>query len=80
LISVKKEASMNFLTDPQEGRSTLRPVDVMVYGWIGGKYVCVDLTGVSLLVGLEVGDFIVGRATLKATSSKMAKHEKACSI
>jgi hypothetical protein len=71
LISVKKEASMNFLTDPQEGRSTLRPVDVMVYGWIGGKYVCVDLTGVSLLVG---------RATLKATSSKMAKHEKACSI
>ncbi|KAK2375034.1 hypothetical protein QL285_075955 [Trifolium repens] len=26
-ISVKKEASVNFLMDPQEGRSTLRPAD-----------------------------------------------------
>jgi hypothetical protein len=30
----------NFLTDPQEGRSTLRPADVLVYGWIGGKHAC----------------------------------------
>jgi hypothetical protein len=77
-ISVKKEAPVNFLTDPQEGISTLRPADVMVYGWVGGKHACVDLTGVSPLVGLGVGDFIVGRAALKAASSKMAKHEKAC--
>jgi hypothetical protein len=66
-------------TDPQEGRSTLRPADVLVYGWVGGKHACVDLTGVSPLVGLGVGDFIVGRAALKAASSKMTKHEKACS-
>ncbi|KAK2442574.1 hypothetical protein QL285_013758 [Trifolium repens] len=46
-VSVKKEASVNFLTDPQEGISTLRPADVLVYGWIGGKHACVDLTGVS---------------------------------
>ncbi|KAK2441803.1 hypothetical protein QL285_013051 [Trifolium repens] len=77
-ISVKKEAPVNFLTDPQEGRSTLRQADVMVYGWVGGKHACVDLTGVSPLVGLGVGDFIVGRAALKAASSKMAKHEKEC--
>ncbi|KAK2382839.1 hypothetical protein QL285_070352 [Trifolium repens] len=32
-ISVKKEAPVNFLTDPQEGRSTLRPSDVLVHGW-----------------------------------------------
>jgi hypothetical protein len=31
-ISVKKEAPVNFLTDPQEGRSTLRSADVQVYG------------------------------------------------
>ena len=33
-VSVKKEAPMNFLTDPLERRSTLtlRPADVMVYG------------------------------------------------
>jgi len=27
----------------------------MVYGWAGEKHVCVDLIGVSLLVGLKVG-------------------------
>ncbi|MCI62071.1 auxilin-like protein, partial [Trifolium medium] len=53
-ISVKKEALVNFLTDSQEGRSTLWPADVRVHGWVGGKHACVDLTGVSL-VGLELG-------------------------
>jgi len=78
-VSVKKEAPVNFLTDPLERRSTLRPADVMVYGWVGGKHACVDLTGVSLLVGLGVMPFTVGQAALKAASSKVAKHEKACS-
>jgi len=49
----------------------------MLYGWVGGKYACVDLTGVSPLVGLGVGAFTVGHAALKAASSKVAKHEKA---
>ncbi|GKF82551.1 hypothetical protein Tco_0244207, partial [Tanacetum coccineum] len=35
-ISAKKEAPMNFLTDPSDGRSTLRPVDIFVFGWVGG--------------------------------------------
>ncbi|KAK2372319.1 hypothetical protein QL285_073465 [Trifolium repens] len=78
-ISVKKEAPVNFLTDPQEGRSTLHPADVLVYGWVGGKHACVDLPGVSSLVELGVGDFTVGREALKAASSKMVKHEKTCS-
>ncbi len=78
-ISVKKEAPVNFLTDPLEGRSTLRPADVLVFGWVGGKHACVDLTGVSPLVGLRTGTFTVGEAALKAASSKVAKHEKACS-
>ncbi|PNX90620.1 auxilin-like protein [Trifolium pratense] len=68
-ISVKKEAPVNFLTDPQEGRSTLRPVDVLVFRWVREKHVCVDLTGISPLVGLGVGDFTVGQTTLKATLS-----------
>jgi len=75
---VKKEASVNFLTDPLERRSTLMLADVMVYGWVGGKHAYVDLTEVSQLVGLGVGPFTVGQATLKAASSKVAKHEKAC--
>jgi hypothetical protein len=77
-ISAKKEAHANFLIDPQEGQSTLRPTDVMVYGWVGGKHACVDLTEVSPLVGLMAGTFTVGQTTLKAASSKVAKHEKTC--
>nr|GFA04322.1 RNA-directed DNA polymerase, eukaryota, nucleotide-binding alpha-beta plait domain protein [Tanacetum cinerariifolium] len=34
----KKEARVNFLTDPSDGRSTLRPVDVLGFGWLGGKH------------------------------------------
>nr|GEV13128.1 ribonuclease H-like domain-containing protein [Tanacetum cinerariifolium] len=52
-ISAKKEAHVNFLTDPSDGRSTLRPDDVLVFIWAGRKHVCVDLTGVSPLVGLS---------------------------
>jgi len=78
-ISVKKEAPVNVLTDPLDRRSTLRPANVMVYGWVGGKHACVDLTGVSPLLGLGVRAFIIGQAALKVASSKMAKHKKACS-
>ncbi|GJT83174.1 hypothetical protein Tco_1057516, partial [Tanacetum coccineum] len=77
-ISVKKEAPVNFLTGPSDGRSTLRPADVLVFGWVGGKHACVDLTGVSPLVGLSSWGFIVGQAALKAASCKVTKHEKAC--
>ncbi|GJX09834.1 hypothetical protein Tco_0199693 [Tanacetum coccineum] len=38
----------------------------------------VDLTGVSPLVGLRDNEFVAGQAALKAESSKVAKHEKAC--
>nr|GEZ34979.1 hypothetical protein [Tanacetum cinerariifolium]GEZ37627.1 hypothetical protein [Tanacetum cinerariifolium] len=77
-ISAKKEAHVNFLTDPSDGRSTLRPADVLVFGWVGGKHACVDLVGVSSLVGLSSRGFTAGQAALKAASGKMTKHEKAC--
>ncbi|KAK9048234.1 hypothetical protein SSX86_016863 [Deinandra increscens subsp. villosa] len=77
-ISAKKEAPVNFLTDPLEGRSTLRPADVLVAGWAGGKHACVDLTGVSPLVGLRDSGFVAGQAAQKAEAGKVAKHESAC--
>nr|GEV06728.1 auxilin-like protein [Tanacetum cinerariifolium] len=77
-ISSKKEAPVNFLTDLLEGRSILRPADILVFGWAGGKHACVDLTGVSPLVGFRENGFVAGQAALKAESSKVAKHEKAC--
>jgi hypothetical protein len=39
----------------------------------------VDLTGVSPLVGLGVGAFTVEQTAIKVASSKVTKHEKACS-
>ncbi|GKA88850.1 putative reverse transcriptase domain-containing protein, partial [Tanacetum coccineum] len=44
VISVMKEAPVNFLTDPPDGRSTLRPADILVFGWVEEKHACVDLT------------------------------------
>jgi hypothetical protein len=73
---VKKEASVNLLTDSQEGRLTLRPADVLVYGRIREKHVCVYLIGVSPFLGLRVEDFTVGQSTL--APSKTVKHEKLC--
>ncbi|GJS71154.1 putative reverse transcriptase domain-containing protein [Tanacetum coccineum] len=46
-ISAKKEAPMNFFTDPSDGRSTLRPADVLVFGWVGGKHACGSNRGFS---------------------------------
>ncbi|MFS7972396.1 putative exostosin [Helianthus anomalus] len=77
-ISAKKEPPVNFLTDPSEGRSTLRPADVLVFGWEGGKHACVDLTGVSPLAGFRENGFVAGQAVLKAESKKVEKHAKAC--
>nr|GEV74873.1 putative reverse transcriptase domain-containing protein [Tanacetum cinerariifolium] len=77
-ISVKKEAPASFLTDPSDGRSTLRPADVLVFGWVGGKHVCVNLTRVSPFVLLSSRGFTAGQAALKTASGKVTKHEKTC--
>ncbi|KAL8253827.1 hypothetical protein R6Q59_032048, partial [Mikania micrantha] len=50
------------------GRSTLRPADILVFGWERGKHSCVDLTGVSPLVGLRYTGFVAGQAALKTES------------
>ncbi|MCH87251.1 auxilin-like protein [Trifolium medium] len=52
----------------------------MVYGWVGGKHACVNLTEVSPLVGLTAETFTVGQTALKVASSKVTKHEKTYSI
>nr|GEX67555.1 auxilin-like protein [Tanacetum cinerariifolium] len=69
---------VNFLTDPLDGRSTLRPTGVLIFRWVGGKHACVDLTRVSPLVGLSSRGFTVGQAALKDSPCKVTKHEKTC--
>jgi hypothetical protein len=77
-ISVEKKAHVSFLTNPQEGRSSVRPANIMVNGWGGGKHACVNLTRISPLIGLRTETFTMWQTTLKVASSKVAKHEKTC--
>lgn len=49
-----KDASVNFLTDPYEGRSTLSLADILVYEWIKGKHAYVDLTEIFPLMGSKL--------------------------
>nr|GEU51982.1 putative reverse transcriptase domain-containing protein [Tanacetum cinerariifolium] len=77
-ISSKNKAPVNFLTNPSDRRSTLKPADVLVFRWVGEKHTCVDLTRFSPLVGLSGRGFTAVRATLKAASCKVTKHENAC--
>ncbi|KAJ0946318.1 hypothetical protein HanRHA438_Chr01g0002681 [Helianthus annuus] len=58
IISFYFEDLVNFLTDCMEGISTLRPADLLVFGWVRGKHACVDLRGVSPLVGLRENGFV----------------------
>ncbi|GKE23836.1 hypothetical protein Tco_1435348 [Tanacetum coccineum] len=78
MISAKKKAPVNFLTDPLDGRSTHRRVGVLIFRWVRGKHACFDLTGVFPLVGLSSRGFTVGQTALKVASCKMTKHEKSC--
>ncbi|KAL8257533.1 hypothetical protein R6Q59_029574 [Mikania micrantha] len=52
--------------------------DMIWSGMSFGKHACVDLTGVSPLVGLRDIGFVARQAVLKAELGKIAKHEKAC--
>ena len=78
-VLVKKETPVNLLSDLLDKRSTLRSAYVIVYGWVRGKHACVNLVKVLPLVGLGVDAFIIGHTSLKVASSKVVKHEKACS-
>jgi hypothetical protein len=61
---------VNFLTDLLERRFTLRLADVLVYGWVGEKYACVNFIEVFPLVVLTTRDFTVGQTTSKLLLAK----------
>jgi len=63
-VLVKKETLVNFLTDPQDRKLILRSANVVVYGCVGGKHACVDLTGVSPLMELKLRAFTIGHTSL----------------
>lgn len=52
-VCVKKETLVKLLTEPYEGQLIFKLADIFVYEWVGEKYAFVDLTRVSLLLGLR---------------------------
>ncbi|RHN39747.1 hypothetical protein MtrunA17_Chr8g0347241 [Medicago truncatula] len=78
-VSVKKDGHVIFLTDSLDRRLKYGLANVMFYGLVGGKHVCVDLIGISPLVRLGVKAFMVGHTFLKVAPIKVVKQEKACS-
>ncbi|GKA82444.1 hypothetical protein Tco_0789192 [Tanacetum coccineum] len=61
-----------------ERDKSLRPADVLLYSWDGGRDVCVDLTGSSPLTQTGMVDFVSGRAMLEAAQRKRVKYEAKC--
>jgi hypothetical protein len=49
---------MNFLIDPHKEISLCRPTNITVYGWVGGKHNCVDVTEIFPVLGLGVENMI----------------------
>ncbi|KAM0065053.1 putative exostosin [Helianthus debilis subsp. tardiflorus] len=60
-----------------EWRFTLRPMDLLVFGWARGKHACVTSRGF-LSAWFKGKRFSVVQATRKAESKKVDKHTKAC--
>jgi hypothetical protein len=79
IVFVMKKTFVNFLTDPQEGRSTLKPTCVLVHGWVRWKQACMNFIVVFSLMRLGNGGFTLGQTTLKHASRKLVKHDKTCS-
>nr|GEX26858.1 putative reverse transcriptase domain-containing protein [Tanacetum cinerariifolium] len=74
----QERSPCELLTNPSDGRSTLKSANVLVFKWVEGKHACVDLTGVSPLVRLSGRGFTAGQDSLKVASCKVTKHKKSC--
>ncbi|GKE22882.1 hypothetical protein Tco_1434394, partial [Tanacetum coccineum] len=61
-----------------ERDKSLRPADVLLYSWDGGRDVCVDLIGSSPLTQTGMADFTPGRVVLEAAQHKRAKYKAKC--
>nr|GEY16738.1 ABC transporter A family member 9-like [Tanacetum cinerariifolium] len=56
----------------------LRPADMLLYSWVSGFDVCVDLTGSSPLTWTGMADFVSGRAVIDISQRKRGKYMAKC--
>ncbi|GJV80472.1 hypothetical protein Tco_1516342 [Tanacetum coccineum] len=74
-IMVHKEAPMGFLSDD---RRDLRPADLLLFNWIQGKDVCLDVTGISPFAGMGSNSLAPGVALHNAVEKKKRKYTTKC--
>ncbi|GJS12865.1 hypothetical protein Tco_0407337 [Tanacetum coccineum] len=72
---VRKEAPMGFLYE--DGRD-LRPTDLLLFNWIQGKDVCLDVTGISPFAGIGANSWAPGVALHNAMEKKKRKYATKC--
>ncbi|XP_026379082.1 uncharacterized protein LOC113273647 [Papaver somniferum] len=74
-VPVRKEVSLGLRTNDEKD---LKPADILVLNWENGKYVCMDVTGVSPFTGDGVRSFVPGKAISDAVSHKRTKYLDKC--
>ncbi|GJZ30128.1 hypothetical protein Tco_0575175 [Tanacetum coccineum] len=75
-ISSKKEAPVNFLIDPLERRSTLRPADILMFGWAGGNMLVWILLECPLLLGSRTMGLLQDKLRCKRNRAKLLNTRK----
>ncbi|GKB08526.1 hypothetical protein Tco_0836838 [Tanacetum coccineum] len=74
-IMVRKEAPIGFLSE--DGRD-LPPADLLLFNWIQGKDVCLDVTCISPFTGTGVNSWAPGVALHNAVEKKKRKYATKC--
>ncbi|KAL5708954.1 RNA helicase [Ranunculus cassubicifolius] len=76
-IAMRKEVDLGLMSN--DGKSRLKPADLLLYNWVGGKDTCIDITGSSPFVGYSKGGrFNVNGTVDQAVIAKHQKYDKAC--
>nr|GEU59798.1 hypothetical protein [Tanacetum cinerariifolium] len=74
-IMVRKEASMGFLSE--DGKD-LRPTDLLLFNWLQGKDVCLDVTCISPFASMGALSWAPGVALHNAAKKKKRKYASIC--
>nr|GEV98996.1 putative reverse transcriptase domain-containing protein [Tanacetum cinerariifolium] len=74
-IMVRKEAPMGFLS--HDGKD-LRPADLLLFNWLQGKDVCLDVTGIYPFAGTGANSWAPGVALHNAVEKKKRKYASIC--
>ena len=74
-VFVRKEAPLGFLS---EARKDFKPADLLMFNWLHGKDVCMDVTRGSPFVSIRVSSLVTGTSLANTTERKRKKYTGKC--